>query len=566
MEKENRLLVAAVVLSLFFGTFFSQDTPYKLSIVNFLVITALIASYNVLLFVRGAEWERRRIVLRFSGMGFATMGLIQGICLLRQAESVDERLRTGMGIALAAVLLGAFLLLLRAEKGVTENVVVTVIFAGFLVRIFYVVMTDGLLFQNDITAFHLDCQGHLGYICYLFTNGRLPEIDPVTAYEFCQPPLYYAVSAVVLKGYELLRLTPESMWEVDELLQLLPLTYSMVTLVFIDKIGKQMKLSCAGRLAAVCLAGFMPYSVMMSGALNNDTMVTMLMVMSVYYTFQWYEEPDVKNIVIMALCIGGAMMTKLSAGLIAPAMAVLMLYRAWQDRERWTVYLKQFACFGVIAFPLGLWYSVYCYVKYRVPFGYVVAWDDASLQYIGSYGAWSRFFSFEHAFESLTLREDHFNDFADFNIPVTLVKYATFGDSHYYHMSQLTRLMGTCLFWASLVLFLLMPLLFVVWCFLRDGRRAQKLFMLAAAGAGLYYYVHFCLKYAHVCSMNIRYIMCTVYVGCIAAAAAASEIQKKVAAENAVLGSVCKALMTILPVLYAVAEIVLKVGMETLFS
>lgn len=564
MKRDNAMLVAAAVLALIGGAFFRQDEPYKLTAVRLLVITVLIVACNVFLFVRRAEWEYRRNVLRYSGMGLFTMGLMQGICRIRQMENMEDTLRTGLGTAVAVILLGAFLLLLRAEKGVTENVIMTVIFAGFLVRIFYAMMTDGLLFQNDITAFHVDCQGHLGYICHLYTNGRLPDVNPMTAFEFCQPPLYYAVSAVFLRVYGLLGLLPEIIWGVDETLQILPMMYSMMTLVFIDKIGKQIKLSTEGRLTAVCFAGFLPYSVMMSGALNNDTLATLLMVMSIYYTLRWYEKPDVKGIVIMAVCIGAAMMTKLSAVVIVPAMAVMMLYRVWKDREKWAVYLKQFICFGVVALPLGLWYPVYCRIRYQMPFGYVVSFDDDALQFIGMYDKWSRLFRFENAFEFLTIRDDQINGFADYNIPVSLVKYATFGDSHYYLESRLTQVTGTCIFWVNIVLFILMPLLFAVWCFCRDGRRMQKIFMLTVAAASLYFYVKFCFKYTHVCSMNIRYIMCAVYIGFIVTAAAVTEIQKAAASKNALLGGLCNKLTVTLPILYSVAVIVLQVGMEML--
>lgn len=561
MEKQNRMLAAAAALSLL-GGIFSQDAPYKLGVRQFLVITVLVVSYNIFLHIRGVERERRSIVMRCSGMSFFTMGLMQGVSMLRQMESVDDCMRTGLGMVLMVVLLGAFLLLLRAEKGVTENVILTVVFAGFLVRMFYVMMTDALLFQNDITSFHLDCQGHLGYICHLFTNGRLPDVNPMTAFEFCQPPFYYAVSALALKLYGLFGMLPESTWDMDEILQLLPMMYSMMTLVFIDKIGKQMKLPREGRLAAVCLAGFLPYSIMSSGALNNDTLVTLLMVMSLYYTLRWFEKPDRKGIAVMAVCIGTAMMTKLSAVVIAPAMAGLMVYRVWLDRKEWKAYLKQFLCFGVISFPLGLWYSVYCALRYRMPIGYVVSFGGEEPQYIGMYDKWSRFFGFERAFEYLAIRDDHIGGFADYNIPVSLVKFATFGDSHYYLDSSLTRTAGTCLFWINMVLFLLMPLSAVVWCLCRDARRSCKIVMLGAAALSICFYVKFCFQFAHVCSMNIRYIMCAVYIGCLVMAAAAAELQKRAALKSPALGNGCKRLMTAIPVLYAVAAVTLITGME----
>lgn len=565
MEKQNRMLAAAAVLSLL-GGIFSQDALYKLGVRQFLVITALVVCYNIFLHIRGVERERRRNVMRYSGMGFFTMGLMQGVSMLRQMEAVDDRVRIGLGIAMMVILLGAFALLLKAEKGVTENVILTVVFAGFLVRIFYVMMTDALLFQNDITAFHLDCQGHLGYICHLFTNGWLPDVNPMTAFEFCQPPFYYAVSALALKLYGLFGMLPESSWDMDEILQLLPMMYSMMTLVYIDKTGKRMKLSPEGRLAAVCLAGFLPYSIMSSGALNNDTLVTLLMVMSIYYTLRWFEKPDMKGIAVMAVCIGAAMMTKLSAAVIAPAMAGLMAYRVWMDRKEWKTYLKQFLCFGVISFPLGLWYSVYCAVRYRMPIGYVVSFGGEEPQYIGMYDKWSRLFGFERAFEYLAIRDDHISGFADYNIPVSLVKFATFGDSHYYLDSGLTRTAGTFIFWINVILFLLMPLSAVVWCLCRDARRSYKIVMLSAAVLSLCFYVKFCFQYAHVCSMNIRYIMCAVYIGCLVIAAAAAELQKRAAFKSPALGNGCRKLMTAIPVVYAAAAVTLITGMEMLLS
>lgn len=562
MKKENKLIVAAVVLPLLVGTFFTQTAAYKLSSMHFFVLTALIVTYNGVLFLQRAEWERRKTVLQCSGMGFATIGMIQGICLIRQSKDVGDNMGTGLGIALAVILLAAVLILLKTEKGVTENVITLVIFAAFMLRIFYVVLTMALLFQNDVTIFHPDCYGHLGYVYQLYTNGKLPEIDPTIAYEFYQPPLHYAISAVFLKIFAFLRLLPGDPRELEELLQVLPLSYSMMTVVFIDKIAAQMRLSPEGRLTVVCFAGFLPYSVMLGGSLNNDPLAILLMVMSIYYTFKWYENPNMKDILIMALCIGGAMMAKISSGLIAPAMAVLMLHRAWKDRKQWTVYLKQFVCFGLVAFPLGLWHSVYCFIKWRMPIGYAAYLDEDSVQFIGTHDKWSRFFDFNQAFDFLSVRMDYVHDFADYNIPVTLIKYATFGESRYYQASRLTHILGTGMFWTNAVLFVLMAVAFVVWCFFKDGRMMQKIFMLTGAAVSLYSYMKFCIKYTHVCTMNVRYIMGAVYIGCIVIGAAASGLQERIAARSEAGGRVCRKIMTAVPLLYAVAVIVLKAGME----
>lgn len=564
MKRDNKLIVAAVVLPFLVGVFFDQTAVYKLNSMHFFVVTALIVTYNVVLFIQRADWERRKFAFQCSCMGFFTIGLIQGVCLIRNTEDFSDSLRTGLGIGLAVLLVIALLVLLEMEKGVTENVIMLVIFAAFLLRIFYTVLTMALLYQNDITVFHPDCTGHLGYVYYMYRDGHLPDVDPTTQFEFYQPPLHYAVSAVFLRLLGFMRLFPAEREGVEEILQVLPMIYSMITIVFIDKIGRRIKLSPEGRLILVCLAGFLPYSVMTGAALNNDPLALLLMVMSIYFTLKWYDAPDMKGILIMALCIGGAMMTKLSSALIAPAMAVLMLHRAWKDRKRWTVYLKQFTGFGLVAFPLGLWHSLYCFIKYGMPIGYASPLEEDSLQYIGNYDKWARFFDFDRAFEYLGVRMDYAHYFADYNIPVTLVKFATFGESQYYRDSSLTHILGTGMFWVNAALFVLMAVAFVAWCFFRDGRMIQKVFICTGAVVSLVLYVKFCLKYTHVCTMNIRYIMCAVYLGCIAVAAFFSGLQERIAGKSESGGRVCKRIMTAAALFYAVAVIVLKAEMETL--
>lgn len=564
MKRDNKLIVAAVVLPFLVGVFFDQTAAYKLSSMHFLVLTALIVTYNIVLFIQRADWERRKFVFQCSCMGFFTLVAVQGICLIRNMEDFSDSQLTALGIGLAVLLITVLLVLLKSEKGVTENVIMLVIFAAFMLRIFYAGLTYALLYQNDITAFHPDCTGHLGYVYYMYRDGHLPDVDPTTQFEFYQPPLHYAISAIFLKILEFMRLLPAEREGVEEILQVLPMIYSMVTIVFIDKIGRQMKLSVEGRLVSVCLTGFLPYSVMTGAALNNDPLALLLMVMSIYFTFKWYDAPDMKGILIMALCIGGAMMTKLSSALIAPAMAVMMLHRAWKDRKRWAAYLKQFMGFGLVAFPLGLWHSLYNFFKYRMPIGYASPLGEDSRQYIGNYDKWDRFFDFDRAFEYLGVRMDYVEFFADYNIPVTLVKFATFGEGLYYQFSPLTQILGTGMFWVNAVLFILMAVAFVVWCFFRDGRAIQKTFIGVGALVSLFLYVKFCLKYTHVCTMHIRYIMCAVYLGCIAVAAAASGLQERIAGKSEKGGLICKRIMTAAALLYAVAVIVLKAGMETL--
>lgn len=567
MKEENRLMAAAVLLPLLVKLFFVQEGSYKLTVGRFAALMVLTGAYHLFLYVRKAQRERREAALLYSLMSLFAIGVMEGICFLRQKEGIGEGITAGLGLLLVVIVLASFFFFVKMEKGVSEKVISAAVFAAFLVRIFYVVMTRSHLFQNDLAGFNAEGYGHLGYTYFLFTDGKLPDLNPMEYYELYQPPLHYAVSAVYLKVFEFLGMLPEAQSEWGEALQILPLAYSMMTVVFIAKIGKQMKLSAEGRLAVVCFAGFLPYSIMLSGSLNNDPLATLLMVMCIYYTFIWYEKPDGKGIIIMALCIGCAMMTKVSTALIAPPMAVMMLYRVWKDRERWVVYLKQFVCFGLIAFPLGLWHSVYNFAKYNVPFGYAAFLGEDSAQFIGQHDKWSRFFDFDRAFEFLAVRLDYIHDFADYNIPVTLIKFATFGESSYYDSSLLTNILGTVMFWADVALFILMAAALVFWCFRKDGRGIQKTFLLTGAVVSLYSYVKFCIKYTHVCTMNVRYIMGAFYIGCLVIGGALTAIQEMTSKKGAAAGRACAVgvkAVTVVSVVYGAAVITLLAGMEAL--
>ncbi len=71
------------------------------------------------------------------------------------------------------------------------------------------------------------------------------------------------------------------------------------------------------------------------------------------YTIRWYRDSSLKNILILAVMIGCAMMAKVSAGLVAPAVAVVFLVKLWRERKSWKRYFGQFIPFGLVVFPPG---------------------------------------------------------------------------------------------------------------------------------------------------------------------------------------------------------------------
>ncbi len=560
MKRENSILWAAAILSFLTGLLFLQDNDYKLTTVRFLLLAVGIVGYNLWLFVRKTSWERRSLTIQCSLMGLFTLAFIQGFCFLRTEPDRWGDIIAGGTIAIFILLAVWYIFCVVWEKGISENTIALLIFGSFLIKLFYVVLTQAHIVQNDLEALDAKSFGHLGYVYQIYTTGRLPEVNPVGHYQFYQPPLHYIISALCMRLYSLFGIEFSSM---DEILQVLPLFYTTAILVLINKIGRQLKCSLLGRCIAVGIAAFFPYSIFMGGAINNDTLTTLFMMLCVYATLKWYEKPNMKGVLIMAVCIGCAMMTKLSGAMIAPSMALVMLWRAWKDRSQWTVYLRQFVCFGLVAFPLGLWYSLLRWVQYRMPFGFVCAVSEEAKQFIGMYTKRQRFADYGYALNYLSLRWDNMNE-VDYNIPVSLVKFSVFNELDYYCSNHVTYSLGTIVFWATLVLFILLAAALAAWLFMKEYKAIDKVFMISGISVIMYAYVQFCFAYKHVCTMNVRYVMTAVYLGMLVLGAVVSGLQTRITSKSRTAGKIFSGLTGGIAALYMICSVLLMINLEVL--
>lgn len=506
MKKDNCMMIAIVVIAIPLIFLFSHSETEKLSMEGFVLSVAIVAAVNGYLFVRKKLWEQRRFVLLCSCMGIFTAILI--MCAEKLKLHTDEYADIVLleGVLLFFAVFAWCIFCIWVEKGITENVILLILFGGFLIRVFYAVLTNSFFFQNDTCAFVENDYGHMGYVYYIYANGRLPNLDPTCHFQYYQPPLHHAIFALFAKLFEIVGFEQQ---EMRELLQIPAVVYGTLTLFFINKIGVRLKLSVSGRAIGLGFVTFLPYSIIFGGALNNDSLMTLLMVMALYFTLVWYENPGYKEIILMAICIGCSMMTKLSGVLAAPAMAVLMLQKAWQERVRVKEFVKQFLCFGVIAFPLGLWYSVLHYVQYGMPFGFVPRISEESEQFIGTHAKWSRFFDFGNAFKSLAIRWG--GESTDYNIPIALVKFAVFAEGDFYELTPTLLVVGSAMFWVVLTMGILAVIAFVYWILQKENTIMEKVFVTAILTVPLLSYFKFCLSYRFVCTMNIRYILVVVY-------------------------------------------------------
>ena len=106
-----------------------------------------------------------------------------------------------------------------------------------IVQIGYISYTPYYLRQHDTTSFiHYENGGHLGYIGYIFNNNKLPVGSPKDIWCFFNPPLFYLISAVIMKLQTHFGLSIENGLEN---LQILTLIYVTIFNIYVYRILKE---------------------------------------------------------------------------------------------------------------------------------------------------------------------------------------------------------------------------------------------------------------------------------------------------------------------------------------
>ncbi|MBQ6153857.1 MAG: glycosyltransferase family 39 protein [Ruminococcus sp.] len=423
---------------------------------------------------------------------------------------------TGNSIALmlwiSLFMLALFAIILKAIGQLTPRTLVMLMIAGgIMLRFVYVLYTDSSSRQHDVGYFNWTW-GHANYIEYWYNNGlKLPDFDVRSIWQYYQPPLHHWLMALLLKVLTLFGMQYDMACQA---IQILPMTYSALILVVSYRIFRWVKLNGLPLIIAMGVLCFHPTFVLMGGFYNNDILSMLLMLMSVMFALRWYKEPTLKKIIPIALCIGLGMMAKLSAWMAAPAIALMFLYVFVKNIKSWKRYIGQFAIFGVICAPLGLWWQIRNYFAFGVPITYVPYLSEQDAQYCGNLPWTKRLFDFGNG--QLSFVYDAFSDpnfgapYNEYNPTLGLIKTSLFGegqnaisDIHF----PLIAVTGPILFWIGSLLALLCFVAFVVMMIRKDSGldvMSRVFFSVFTATMLLSYYLY-SFKFPFTCSMNIRF-------------------------------------------------------------
>jgi len=265
------------------------------------------------------------------------------------------------------------------------------------------------------------------------------------------------------------------------------------------------------RITAALVISAFPAFTLMSASVNNDILSILLFFTGFYFGLKWFEEGTWKSIIPAALAVGFGMMTKLSVGMIAFPVGFLFIVKLIKDladkddkKKKGKTFI-QLVVFGVICAPLGLWFQVRNYLKFGVPFTYVLRADNP-YQDLTKYTPVQRIFGF-YGFPI----EDFFMNLGsdgeqDYNIFIAQVKTALFGGENC--RDDLTMSMaGYALLLVFLMLIILSVAGFIYTVITLKKRKSfwQDLSMIVLAVFQTASVISFSLQYPHICSQDFRY-------------------------------------------------------------
>ena len=442
--------------------------------------------------------------------------LLSGImlaCITASMLTIGFVKNKAFAIAIIALIAAAAaVMFIRFNYKISDTLIIAVLIAlGIAIRFVYVLYTGVVDRQHDVGDFTANI-GHAGYIKYWYENGlKLPDFDVRSYWQYYHPPFHHMTMAVLLK---LLTMLGVSFNKASEATQMLPMLYSSLTMIVSYKIFRMVRLKGNPLIAATAIICFHPTFIIFGGSFNNDMLLMLFMMSAILWGLRWYREPTFGNIIPLAFCIGLGMMTKLSGWMVAPAVAFVFLVILIKNIKKPLKYIGQYALFGVICVPLGVWWQVRNLIKFKIPLTYVPDLGTNSVMYSGNMPLVQRLFSFgngqlDFVYGSITLVGAPYNEY---NPTLGLFKTAMFDECansiNDVHFPQI-HITGPILFWISVVLFLICFVCFIVSMIRKSEyiNGVERFYFVLLFGVILVSYYMFCIAYPLSCTFNIRYAM-----------------------------------------------------------
>lgn len=405
------------------------------------------------------------------------------------------------------VILGISVFLKIEGKLSTRNVIILLSVGSLLLRVMYILNTPYFSRQHDVAQIGTT-DGHLAYIEYFFNHGlKLPDFDPRSKWQFYHPPLHHFISALWLKLNCTLGMSfPTAV----ENIQILTLFYSCCINVICYKIFKEFSLDKLALVLPYSIVCFHPTLIILSGSINNDILCLTLMLAAILFTIRWYKNPRASLIIKIALFMGLSIIAKASGILLAPAIAVVFLLKLVQNKAAFPKFIGQFAIFGLICIPLGLWWSIYNFIRFGMPLNFI---PSVNVLFIDNYSVFDRFLDLDPVqFKNIFVCFGE--PYSEHNILITILKSSMFGEYNLKN-SGASMIFTTVLFYTNIVLVGISLVCMSVAAIKKSTKidLTLKTFWIMLYTVIMASYIKFCFEYPNICTQDYRYVVVTFIIG-----------------------------------------------------
>lgn len=376
----------------------------------------------------------------------------------------------------------------------------SIIFIGLLVRTLYMFNTTIYERQHDVET--LDSNGHLEYIYSLYKTNKLPSDN---LWQHYQPPLFHLTGAGWLKFSELLKLP---LVKALEGIQVLTVIFSSLIMFVMYGITNKLKINNKYKLLINLFVALHPTFIILSSSINNDCLLTLFQILIVYYLIKWYQKDNWLNTILLAICTGLCVMTKLNGAIMAVPILYVFIKKfidiIKSDKKRILKYVSMLFIFGIISLPIGLWYQV----REIVLFGSNNVPLPGDFLYIGNYSIIDRFIKID----LLSIFKDVFCKLpGDYNLFAYIVKCSIFGE----YVFDKSMSVSYSLLIINFILIIL-TIYFIIKYIVnkKDHNLICNIFVILYIVNIVSFYI-FNIKYPYICTMDFRYIVPTLFTSII---------------------------------------------------
>lgn len=401
-------------------------------------------------------------------------------------------------IAMVAALLGCCLYIWR-KKPDEKKICTILIIMGIVMRIGYMLYTGCEERQHDLWDLDKSGYGHAAYLLTLIEDRHLPETNQVQMY---QQPMFYFLGAGISGFINWILGSKEAYFLVDAA-KTVSCAASCICLLLCRRIGILCGLREKEMKYALMLTAFLPAFYIAGGTISPDALVAMFMLLAFALTLQWFKDPGWLNTVLLAVVYGLGVLTKISCGVVALMTAVLFVWKFITQIKAGIKTAGMLVCkyvvFGLIALPLGLWYSVRNYLLFGQPLNYVLPISEDSWLYRGNCSVVERLFLVQI---SNFFGTPYVDLNTDYNAPAYYLKSSLFNEFRYNVPGWIPVVLLMCA--AICAAACLMAL---IWQIMRNRK---DFYCSIVAGMSVLYYasiLFFYLQYPFACSMDFRYML-----------------------------------------------------------